>query len=406
MALTGNALRPLPGPWTGFQSFVAGWLTAELAPQLLVLTAADVAAHLVRHGARRPADRVALAAAGLSVAGLVALIRAGDHARDEVETALREGLGADYAEHLGHPPTEPGLAAMGRQLANPLWMWDQQVVRTRDLGYADGGRRGRLDVYHAADRSGSRPVLLQIHGGGWMVGHKRQQGIPLMLNMVHEGWVSVAANYPLSPRATWPAHVIALKRALAWIRANIADYGGDPEFVAVTGGSAGGHLAALLALTPNVPEWQPGFEDADTSVQACAPHYGPYDLAAESGTADAIRLRDLFFAPLVLRKSFARNEEQFVAASPLARVNAAAPPFFVVHGSNDSLIPVTEARAFVRRLREVSTQPVAYAELSGAQHAFDIFPSIRSAHVVRGVARFLDWTYQSSRPAHSRQTRL
>ena len=91
-------------------------------------------------------------------------------------------------------------------------------------------------------------------------------------------------NYPLSPKARWPQHLVALKRAIGWIRANIAEYGGDPSFLAVTGGSAGGHLSAMLALTGNDPALQPGFEYVDTSVQACVPHYGVYDFTAEDGT--------------------------------------------------------------------------------------------------------------------------
>jgi acetyl esterase/lipase len=88
--------------------------------------------------------------------------------------------------------------------------------------------------------------------------------------------------------------------------------------------------------------------------------------------------------------------DDYIAASPLDQISEKAPPFFVIHGEHDTLVPVREAREFVRRLREVSPNPVAYAELSGAQHAFDIFPSIRSAHVVRGVERFLEWTYLRS----------
>ena len=102
----------------------------------------------------------------------------------------------------------------------------------------------------------SAPVLLQIHGGGWTIGNKRQQALPLMMHLSRRGWVCVAANYRLSPRATFPDHLIDVKQALRWIRENIAEYGGDPGFVAITGGSAGGHLSALAALTgesPRVP---------------------------------------------------------------------------------------------------------------------------------------------------------
>jgi acetyl esterase/lipase len=88
--------------------------------------------------------------------------------------------------------------------------------------------------------------------------------------------------------------------------------------------------------------------------------------------------------------------EPFEKASPILRVRREAPPMLVVHGSRDSLVEVEQARQFVSRLRAVSEQPVAYAELPGTQHAFDVFPSIRSAAVVRGVDRFLRWAYDDA----------
>jgi len=87
-----------------------------------------------------------------------------------------------------------------------------------------------------------------------------------MSHLAELGWVCVAINYRLSPRSTWPDQIVDVKRALAWTKEHIAEYGGDPDWVAITGGSAGGHLSSLAALTPNDPQFQPGFEDADTSV--------------------------------------------------------------------------------------------------------------------------------------------
>jgi acetyl esterase/lipase len=310
-----------------------------------------------------------------------------------VEHALRETLGEDYASGLERVPQAADLATPWRQLLLPFRMRDPEVVRLRDVAYAPGGRRFHLDVFHHEKRPAGRPVLLHVHGGAWVIGNKEQQGIPLMLHLAANGWVCVSANYPLSPRSRWPEHVVALKRAVAWIREHGPEYGADPSFIAVTGGSAGGHLAALLALSAGDPAFQPGFEDADTSIQACVPHYGAYDFAAQTGTR-ATRERLRWVAKRVVGKDPLRYPEIYRAASPLARVSDAAPPFFVIHGHDDSLIPVPEARAFVDALRAVSTNPVVYAELAGAQHAFDIFPSIRSAHVVRGVERFLDWTYR------------
>jgi acetyl esterase/lipase len=389
LALTANAVRPIPGSPASIPAFFAGWLTGELAPHLLALTTADTLGHLARHGLGERRDRLALAAAGLSAAGYGALIRGGQQARTEIEKALREALGADYVRELERAPEPADLATPWRSLLNPFRMRHVDVRATRRLPYAPGGRRFELDVYTHRDRPQGAPILLQVHGGGWVIGNKEQQGIPLMMHMAARCWVCVAMNYPLSPRARWPEHLIALKRALHWTREHAAEYGADPGFVAVTGGSAGGHLAAMLALTPNDPALQPGFEDADTSVQACAPHYGVYDFTAESGSRFSKQRLDSLLRRYVMGPD-ARYPEDYRAASPVCRITDAAPPFFVVHGRNDTLVPVPEARLFVDRLRAASHNPVAYAEIGGAQHAFDIFPSIRSAHVVRGVQRFLD----------------
>ena len=120
-------------------------------------------------------------------------------------------------------------------------------------------------------------MLLQVPGGAWMTGNKRGQAHPLMSHLAELGWVCVAINYRLSPRSTWPDHIVDVKRALAWTKEHIAEYGGDPDWIAITGGSAGGHLSSLAALTANDPQFQPGFEEADTRVQAAVPFYGVYD---------------------------------------------------------------------------------------------------------------------------------
>ena len=110
-----------------------------------------------------------------------------------------------------------------------------------------------------------------------MIGNKRGQAHPLMSHLAELGWICVAINYRLSPRSTWPDQIVDVKRAIAWTKEHIAEYGGDPDWIAITGGSAGGHLSSLAALTPNDPRFQPGFEEADTRVQAAVPFYGVYD---------------------------------------------------------------------------------------------------------------------------------
>ena len=159
-------------------------------------------------------------------------------------------------------------------------------------------------------------MLLQVHGGAWTVGAKEHQGRPLMNQMAAKGWVCVAINYRLSPRDPWPAHIVDVKRAIAWVKDNIADYGGDPDYLAITGGSAGGHLTALAALTPGDPEFQPGFEDADTSVQAAVPFYGIYDFAGSTGLTNAIGMRDYFLGPRVMQTTVGRRARRLRGGVP------------------------------------------------------------------------------------------
>jgi acetyl esterase/lipase len=250
-----------------------------------------------------------------------------------------------------------------------------------------------LAVYHPAKPGRLRPAVLQIHGGAWVLGSRRDQGLPLLYHLASHGWVGFNVDYRLSPAATFPDHLIDIKRALAWIREHAEEYGVDPGFVVVTGGSAGGHLTALMALTQNDPAYQPGFETADTSVQAAVPFYGVYCFV------DRLKLypREFFtmlLEPWVMKVKLAEAPEKFHEASPLDRVGADAPPFFVIHGDRDTLAPVQYARELVRLLRERSRSLVAYAELPGAQHAFDVFYSPRSVRVVEGVERFLSRVHQ------------
>ena len=244
----------------------------------------------------------------------------------------------------------------------------------RNLPYGELGARNSLDVWHRADLppDGRAPVLFQVHGGAWVTGSKEGQAEPLMGHLAERGWVCVAPNYRLSPRSSWPDHIVDVKRALAWTKANIAGHGGDPEFVVATGGSAGGHLSSLAALTPGLAEWQPGFEDADTSVVAAVPLYGVYDFTNRHGTS-----RDdmtPFLETRVFKSTVAEDRTRWEQASPLSHVGPDAPPFFVLHGTNDTLVPVEQARTFSDELRKSSNNPVVYAELPEPSTRSTVFP--------------------------------
>jgi len=301
--------------------------------------------------------------------------------------AVREAL-AD----LEAPADEEGSRFPRSQLVvPPLMLWPRGVAHRRGIEFArpEGSRPLRLDAYLSAEAGdGLRPAIVQVHGGGWIVGSRAEQGIPLLNYLARHGWVGFNVDYRLSPEATFPDHVVDVKRAIAWVREHAAEFGADPDFVCLTGGSAGGHLCALAALTAADKSLQPGFEDADTSVAAAVPFYGVYDLTDAEGVYYG-ELLEWVLEKLVFKTTMESDPERFRAASPTWRVHPDAPPFCVLHGERDTLVPVADARRFVAELRAVSREPVVYAELAGAEHAFDILPSVRTARVVETIERFL-----------------
>src|SRR4051812_12034068 len=294
-ALAANAIRPLPGYWTSVPSMFGGWFVSELSPHFLALTAADTAVHLSR---RRDPREALLGALNMAVLGYV--FRQSGRSQETFESGLAQGLGEDYRTELESRHSDLDWTTPLRQLVWPFKHVGPQVAVDKNVRYApEHGRRGLVDVYKPPGDVTGAPVLLQVHGGAWTIGTKDQQGLPLMRHMASRGWVCFAINYRLSPRNAWPAHIVDVKRAIAWIREHGEEYGADPSFIAITGGSAGGHLTALAALTANDPEYQPGFEDADTSLQGAVPFYGVYDLAGVTGSRAVERMRDYFLGPRI-----------------------------------------------------------------------------------------------------------
>ncbi len=379
--------------WGNAFWFLASWLTGELALFHLVLSALVLTAFAIfTHALSQPAGRWAAAIIGLSWLGLLIAQWRTRTARDVLEQALRAALGDDYRAHIPEDrrariPDDLSIA----RLARPFHLRDTEVEWLRDIPYGDAHSRQRLDIYRPRGDVRGAPVLLQIHGGAWVIGDKREQALPLIHFLVARGWVVVATNYRLSPAHRFPTHLIDCKRALAWTREHIGGYGGDAGFVAVTGGSAGGHLATLVALTANRADLQPGFESADTSVAACVPFYGVYDFVDRHKLQGSGELVVDWLARTVMPGPPAQDPALWDLASPITQLHGAAPPFFVLHGTHDSLASVDTARRFTEELRRHSPHPVAYAELPGAQHAWEIFHTVRATRSTQAVARFLEW---------------
>jgi acetyl esterase/lipase len=388
-----NGVRPLARKgYVTIPIFAFGWPTSEMAP--LYLTASMLSA--LRRGVRGdfagPRGRIAL---GLTVVtwGLLSLIQRRNVRSEPVfDAALRETLGEDYQSIARS--SQPAEAARRRGgVFKTGWSRRRYVEKKSTISYGPHGRANLADIWRRSDipLDGKAPVLLQVPGGAWAIGMRRPQAYPLLSHLAERGWICVSIAYRVSPRHTWPDHIVDVKRALAWVKENIADYGGDPDFITISGGSAGGHLTALAALTPNDPQFQPGFEDADTSVVAAVPVYGRYDWYSTEGTGRPEFIA--FLRKFVTKTSFSKNRQVYVDASPIDRLRSDAPPFFVLHGTDDSIIPVPEGRAFVEALRKVSTSTVAYCEVPHAQHAFDFFGSPRGHYTAEAIERFLSWVH-------------
>jgi len=383
-------------------SFFAGWLTTELALHHIAWQALVTGIFLWAGAVRGWPGIAGLAITLGSWIGLARIYWRARETEDVVERALESGLGADYRERILPEVRErlaPGVE--WKQILLPVPVLHPEVERVRNVAYTRAGNRDlRLDVYRPRSHASGCPTLLYAHGGAWMVGSKNEQGLPLLIELASHGWVCVSANYRLSPRATFPDPLIDLKHAIQWIREHGAEYGANPDFIVVAGGSAGGHLAAMLALTQNDPEYQPGFERVDTSLRGCVALYGVYDFTDRVGHWPHPGLRRLLERH-VMKVSLDDARDAFEKASPMSRITDAAPPFFVVHGDCDTLVPVAEARHFCKLFRTTAAAPLVYAEIPGAQHAFETLPSLRSGFVIHGIERFLAYLYSQYLTARS-----
>ncbi len=340
-------------------SYIFGlWLNWPFVAFLALV--ASTALAIAQSGVGSPVFLIGLGLAVLASAGILALRRRALGTGPAVERALDEGLGFDWRSEVNYElaarfDQRPSLA---RILFAPISSRRHSVERIRNIRYGPAGRRNLLDVYRdRSDRSG-RPTLIYLHGGGFRFGSKRLGARHLLHRLAADGWICVSANYRLL--AKFPDSLIDVKKVITWVREHVREYGADPVAVFLAGSSAGGHLASLAALTPDDPLFQPGFEGADTSVAGAITLYGYYGPVASGDPP----------------------------SSPHAYVTTKAPPCFLVHGDQDSLVVVDDARRFVEQLRVASSNPVVYAELPGAQHGFDLFRSRRFETVVDAIEVF------------------
>jgi acetyl esterase/lipase len=258
-----------------------------------------------------------------------------------------------------------------------------------DLEYVeDGHERQKLDLYLPGGKAGPHPVLIWIHGGAWRQGGKdANRFLPLVTNFIGDGFAIASLNHRYSQQAIFPAQIQDVKAAVRWLRTNASRYQLDPTRFVAWGASSGGHLASLLGTTAGVREF--GDRDDRTSrVQAVVNFFGPSDLLQ----MDAHRLPDG-----VIHNVPTSPESQLVGglltqkiaevrqANPITYVSADDPPFLIVHGDRDVLVPHHQSVVLAAALKAAGVFHI-FRTVAGGGHGDDVF---RAAPLREWVSEFL-----------------
>jgi acetyl esterase/lipase len=352
-----NAARPVVDPTRRYSPL---WLPAmvisELAPLWLVVNGLALALGVIGGGLGHGIGRVGAALLVISIVMLVwVLVRTVigvRRLRRRVDGVVLPARGS--GRWRGRPvPTPPGV----REHHDIDW----HAGLTLDLIRPDDDRR-------------ELPVCVYVHGGGWTGGDPQRQARDLYHTLALAGWAVVSIRYPFTPSVTVEEQIETVRTAVRWVRSDLAAHGLEPTDVVLAGGSAGGHLAAMATLTAGAD---------DERVAACVGIYGVYDMANRNRKrAHWDKTRNE-----VMLSTYDEEPERYRAVSPIDRVHGDTPPFLIVHGTHDTLVPPGEGEQFVEVLR-AADRPVDYVPVYGAQHAFDALSSITSR---TGAAVVRDW---------------
>ncbi len=221
-----------------------------------------------------------------------------------------------------------------------------------------GGENLYLDLYTPRGIRKTAPLAVWIHGGGWVQGSKSQLG-PGADELIKQGFIVASLDYRLAPEHPWPAQINDVKLALHFLCSNAARFNIDATRIGIWGGSAGGHLASLLGLT--------GIKNNDGAqvqrVNAVVDFCGPSDLLASDFPLPLQQMLEKVFPP------GEKREEMLKDASPIEYVNGDAPPFLIIHGEFDNLVPPAQAHLFYTKLKRAGVR-VELIIVKNAGHGF------------------------------------
>jgi acetyl esterase/lipase len=232
-----------------------------------------------------------------------------------------------------------------------------------DVEYARVGDESlRLDL-HLPAGAGPHPVIVWIHEGGWIAGHRR--GGPA-LRQVERGYAVVSISYRFAPRWVFPAQFDDTNAAIDWVRLNAGKYALDPQRIALYGASAGAHLAALAALTNDIDTPQ------RSRIRAVVSFFGPSDLLQMRVPPSPCLPIDpgFFLAPpsLLIGCPIRRCPERADRANPIRYIHADAPPFLILHGTADCVVPYDQSVLLHEALKKAGVESTLRL-VDGAVHS-------------------------------------
>ncbi|MEN9573036.1 MAG: hypothetical protein RL514_891 [Verrucomicrobiota bacterium] len=270
-------------------------------------------------------------------------------------------------------------------LTGPILVASDAFRIEKDIAYLAPDRKEKADLYlpAKAPTSTRHPAVLIIHGGGWTGGDKgAAREINIGTNLALNGYVGLSINYVLastnkdSAKPTWPQNLHDCLTAVRWLRKNAERLQVDPERIGVIGGSAGGHLAAMLAVLSEKDGFDPKvpYSEFSCRVKCAVDLYGPADLAGHHDIS-------------MLGKRAAEAPELYRAASPVTYVDKQDPPILILHGTADKTVDIAQSKLFAAKLREAGA-PHELVIVEGAPHTFHLQPKQRDLRPV--VLGFFD----------------
>jgi acetyl esterase/lipase len=263
----------------------------------------------------------------------------------------------------------------------------------RNLAYVTNGHdRQKLDLFIPPGATNPLPVIIWVHGGAWLGGSKEQNPA---LPYLQQGYAVASLNYRLSQHAIFPAQIEDCKAAVRWLRAHAKEHNLAPDRFAAWGASAGGHLVALLGTAGDVKPFDVGSHlEFSSRVQAVVDFFGPTDLLqmGKQAPADSMINHDSPDAPeaKLIGGPVQENKEKAAAANPITYVTKAAPPFLILHGDKDNLVPYQQSELLRDALQKVGV-PVTFEIVKGAGHGFG------GPDIDRQVTAFFDQHLKPSR---------